>query len=604
MKLIMVRIEVYKKVRKLLIVLSIILILFSATGIPAYAEKVQRTNTDVLTVSEAFDKAIEDVIGSRKAKGAVAALIINGDVVLSKGYGYADEFSNVKAKHDVTGFRIGSISKTFVALAALIAMEDGKLDMNTDISAYLEKNFAKLEYPVTMQHLLTHNAGFEEEITGMAVKNVSDTEPLSISVRKYMPEQIFKPGEIASYSNYAIALAAYVIQSVTGEDFADYCMNKIFLPLGMKRTTFTHMQDTVYVSKAYLPNGQETLEPYINLYPEGSAVSTAQDMAKYIEWLLGEDDIILSKKNKEELFKRQYSMVEEFEGIGYVWNRKTRNGSVYYDKKGETLNFYSRIALYPDQKAGLFLSFNTYVPDTEINAITAKVTSLLHGEKESPLSLAGATIEIEGSYVNAWSSFRSAEKLLRFFIPGKMVEISSSPLKGYSFNGEGITHIGNNIYASPIGTVKFVEKNGKTLMATDFSQTYTRINPLENKGINLTSILLFIICTFINTIQAFRLAKRSKGSTLLSGIISIVQMVSFIILGLIIFIGVAQYSLLKYNLFITVTAWIIVSAAVVNLIFTLTKSFKNGKRPFKYEYLHNIISIVFCFILFGLNLLL
>jgi CubicO group peptidase (beta-lactamase class C family) len=589
--------------RKLLLMLLILAILFSTIGSTAYAGTVQMNKPDAITVTETYDKAIAEIIGAGKAKGAVAALIMNGNVVMSKGYGYADEFLNVKAQDSRTGFRIGSISKTFVALAALIAMEDGKLNMNTDISAYLEKDFPKLKYPVTMQHLLTHTAGFEEEITGMAVKNVSDTEPLSISVRKYMPQQIFEPGGIASYSNYGMALAAYVIESATGEDFADYCMNNIFRPLGMNRTTFAYMHDTVYVSKAYLPEGEETLDLYMNLYPEGSAVSTAEDMGKYIQWLLGEDEVILSKKNKGELFLRQYSMAEELGGIGYVWNRKTRNDSVYYEKKGETLHFYSRIALYPEHKAGLFLSFNTYVPEVEINAITSKVTSILYGEKEKPVSQSGATLDIDGCYVNAWSSFKTAEKLFRYFVPGKIIEISGSLSKGYNLNGNRITHIGNNAYDTPMGTVKFIEKDGNTLMATDFSQTYTRINPLENKGLTMIITLLFILSAFINAILVFIFSVKKKTSSVLSGVMSIIQIVSFFTLGLIIFTGITQYALLKYILLIDITAWVIVSATIVNLISILTKGFNDRKGTLKYEYFHSIISIVFCFAMFNLNLL-
>jgi CubicO group peptidase (beta-lactamase class C family) len=65
---------------------------------------------------------------------------------------------------------------------------------------------------MTMHDLLTHTAGFEDRVTGMAVVNVSDTEPLAVSVRKYMPAQVFTPGETVSYSNHGIALAAYVIE--------------------------------------------------------------------------------------------------------------------------------------------------------------------------------------------------------------------------------------------------------------------------------------------------------------------------------------------------------------------------------------------------------
>lgn len=150
------------------------------------------------------------------------------------------------------------------------------------------------------------------------------------------------------------------------------------MPLGMKGTTFEYMQDIVYVSKPYLPNGQETLEPYINLYPEGSALSTAADMANYISWLLDrQDNRVLSQQAKKELFDRQFTMAGELAGMGCTWNRKTGNGRLYYDKKGETLNFYSRIALYPEAGAGIFFSSNTYLPEAEINALMDKAAALL-----------------------------------------------------------------------------------------------------------------------------------------------------------------------------------------------------------------------------------
>lgn len=131
-----------------------------------------------------------------------------------------------------------------------------------------------------MRMLLTHSAGFEDPVTGAAVPNVSDTLPLSVSVRRYKPAQSIKAGVI-SYSNYGIALAAYVVERAAGQDFAAFCRAEIFLPLGMTHTTFEHMHDVAYVAKPYLPDGRETLELYMNLYPEGSAVSTAADMAAY-----------------------------------------------------------------------------------------------------------------------------------------------------------------------------------------------------------------------------------------------------------------------------------------------------------------------------------
>lgn len=586
--------------RKLFIAVTmILLILFSIVPTSVYAANEHKQILDSEKVLETLDQSISEIINAKKAKGAVATLIQNGEVVMTKGYGYADEFLNVKADGELSGFRIGSISKTFVAVAALKAMEDGKLDMNTDISVYLGKNSPKLKYPVTMQNLLTYTAGFEEIVTGMAVENVSDTEPLSKTIIKYAPEQISKPGEVSSYSNYGIALAAYVIECATNEDFSDYCMNNIFLPLEMNRTTFAHTNDKVIVSKAYLPNGKETLDLFMNLYPEGSVVTTAEDMGKYIQWLLDENEEILQNENKEKLFTRQYFMADELSGIGYVWNRKTRNDSLYLEKKGETLHFYSRIVLYPEYKTGLFLSFNTYVTDDEINEITSKVTDLLLGEKKTPVSKSGATMDISGCYVNAWSSFNTAEKLLRFIVPGRMIDISGSLKEGYSFNDEKINHIGNNSYDTPIGIVKFTEKDGEVLMMTDFSQYYIRINGLENKGVTLIIVLLFLMSASICAITSFIL--RKKNVSLLFGIMSLLQIILFFALVYILYLGILQYAILNYIIYIKIAAWLIVFTTAVNIIFSI-KHEKNTKI-LKCIYFHNMISIAFCLMMLNLKLL-
>lgn len=590
-----------KKIRICLLIIITIAITFSISTQALGETTPIISNQDI---TEEFHQAIEDIIIAGKAKGATATLVLNGEIAMVKGYGYEDEALDIQADGSYTGFRIGSISKTFVAVAALIAMQDGLIKMNTDISQYLESDFPKLKYPVTMQHLLTHTGGFEENVTGMAVVNYSDTEPLSLTVRKYMPNQIYKSGEIASYSNYGIALAAYVIERVTGIDFAEYCMDRIFLPLNMTRTTYAHMHNVVKVSHAYLPNGNETMDLFMNLYPEGSMVSTAEDMSKYIQWLLSNDDLILSIDNRSKLFSRQYAMADELGGIGYIWNRYQRNGTMYYGKKGETLHFYSRVMVIPELKAGLFLSFNTYVPDEEISAITAKVINSLLGGKEESLAQEGATIDIEGCYANAWSSFTTAEKLIQFFVPGKMIDITGSLSKGYTINGEKIVHIGNNAYDTPIGIVKFFVKDSKILVATDYSQTYIKINGLANKGMTLLIVLLFTISTLSYAVITLITRLKRKTISIIPSVMSIIQIFALIGLGAVLLIGILQYSTLAYTLYINIASWIIVAAMIVKLIDSLIYREGQDNKLIKFISISNsIISIAFCLVLLNLNLL-
>jgi len=584
----------------IIIVLTVQAVLFGTVG-AVIAEFSVKSNSEIETL---IRSDVDKIISEGYAKGAVATLVIDGRVVLNEGFGIANEFLGIKVNTNQTGFRIGSLSKTFVAVATLIARQDGLLDFNKDISFYLEDDFPKLKFPVTMQNLLTHTAGFEEIITGMAVSKLSELEPLNITVRKYMPEQIYEPGEIASYSNYGIALAGYVIEKATGTDFADYCMQKIFVPLGMKSTTFDYTEDSVAVSEAYLPDGSFTQDLYMNLYPEGSMVTTGQDMAEYLKWLTAENDYILEYNNKLELFQRQYSMADELGGIGLIWNRFERNGIEYFSKKGETLHFYTRAVVIPDLKAGLFLSFNTYVPESVINKIASAFIDELLGAKPESLEKDGETINIKGVYANYWSSFETAEKVLRYFVPGKMVNITGSLDSGFEFNGEKISHAGNNSYDTPIGKVKFIIQDGKTLMATDFSQTYIKVSVIESKTFVYSIVVIFSIYSivYLSIVMILKLRKNIGGIYL--PIAAVLQLIALVSLILCVFAGIAQYALLNYTILIQIISWLLKLLVIVNISHELIIRKNNENRIMKYaRRLNLVISVGFVLVLTVLNFL-
>lgn len=573
---------------KVMKILMMLLIVLNISIMPVFAAEKE--------LVDELSGMLNELVEGGKSKGAVLSIAENDEIIFSRGFGYADEYNNMAADGEHTAFRIGSVSKTFVAVTAQILNQEGKLDMNTDISVYLEPDFPKLDFPVTMHQLLTHTAGFEELITGIAVVNVSDTEPLSESVRKYMPAQVYAPGEISSYSNYGIALAAYVIESITEVDFSKFCMERIFLPLQMNDTTYEYMHDVVVVSKAYLPNGNEDIEPYINLYPEGSAVSTAHDMAKYMMWLLNnEDERVLTKEYKKGIFDKQFSMSEELEGGGYVWNRKERNNKLYYDKKGETLHFYTRIALYPEADTGIFLSFNTYVPENEINSVMKKATDLLYGEyRENNTDSFKNKINIEGIYVNNWSSFKTQERILSYIIPGKIIKVSGS--KGeFLLNGEKMNLIGDDMYFSPMGKLQFVERNGKLFIATESAVTYTRIHFWQNKTIQLFIPLIFAALSLVSFIKGIKIKR------VIYIFVPLIQIIALAGICFFLYRGIINYSILKYSFLIMVCGWLIAISGAAGIMNTLLKK-KNDKTDI-IDYGWNFANLMFTIWLFTFNII-
>jgi hypothetical protein len=345
----------------------------------------------------------------------------------------------------------------------------------------------------------------------------------------------------------------------------------------MTRTTFEYMHDIVYVSKPYLTSGNETIEPFMNLYPEGSAVSTAEDMAKYMIWLLNSsDNRILSSDFKKEMFSKQFTMSDELEGIGYIWNRKERNNEVYYEKKGETLNFYTRIALYPKNQTGIFVSFNTFLPEHKINELIKKATDLLYGEQNNyNFSPELATIDIKGLYTNNWSSFNTPEKILRYLIPNKMIQIRGSQENGYYINGNALELIGKDIYSSSIGMLKFQKINNKIILATESGITFSKVPLWQHRNVQLLVPSMFFILTFICFINELLLMIKNKTKNYYCLISYFIQIIFFITLFLLMYKGITTYSLLNYSLYIKICGAVILSFVLTNTGYTTCKAIKN-----------------------------
>ena len=146
--------------------------------------------------------------------GAVVAVVKDGQVLFEKGYGYAD----VKRRRPVdparTLFRPGSVSKLFTWTAVMQQVEQGKLDLDRDVNAYLDfKVPDAFGAPVTLRNVMTHTAGFEEVGKNVITNDRTDILPLGTFLKEWTPTRIFPPGKVPAYSNYATALAGYIVHA-------------------------------------------------------------------------------------------------------------------------------------------------------------------------------------------------------------------------------------------------------------------------------------------------------------------------------------------------------------------------------------------------------
>lgn len=513
--------------KKILTVL--ILVCFLALGVPGSASAGQ---DDGDAVADMIDTALSGWVEDGKAVGAVASIVRDGEVVLSKGYGYADREAGLAVDPADTAFRIGSVSKVFTAQAAMRLMEQGRLHMKTPISAYLEEGFPVWEHPATMHDLLTHTAGFEETDVGLFMRQGDVIPSLGKALRKNRPEQVYLPGEVGAYSNYGIGLAGYVMERITGESFDAYARESIFVPLGMGDTTFSQ---EAALPKGYGPDGEMRREGIVTWYPCGSMSTTADDMTRYMTSLLGDgDSAVLGREALDTMFARQFTMDEGFPGIGYVWGRYEQNGHLFYGHMGSTDNFNAMLFLCPDQDLGVFVSCNTKDTDAMLGRLWGRIIDRLYEEALSPAAEAFAggapSMDIGGTYVPARSNFTGGEKLLRIL---QAIRIFGNSEEGFVFRNTELQRIGENSYFHPaLGYISFVEKNNRLYMSNEEGATYLQVPWYEGLGWQVFVLGAFIfLCTIAALMSIVVLVKSIKKKHKWGILVSTIAIVLFFLLG-------------------------------------------------------------------------
>ena len=150
--------------------------------------------------------------------GATVSIVKDGKLLFVKGYGYADVEKKQFVSAPETLFRPGSISKLFTWTAIMQLFEQGKLDLDRDVNEYLDfkipEAFGK---PITLKNIMTHTPGFEEGIKDLFT--TSGTPNLGEYLKTHIPARIYPPGTVPAYSNYATALAGYIVERVSGRPF-------------------------------------------------------------------------------------------------------------------------------------------------------------------------------------------------------------------------------------------------------------------------------------------------------------------------------------------------------------------------------------------------
>jgi CubicO group peptidase (beta-lactamase class C family) len=299
--------------------------------------------------------------------GAIVAVVKDGKQLFAKGYGYADVKHKKRVSASETLFRPGSVSKLFTWTAVMQLVEEGKLDLGKDVNEYLDfKIPAAFGQPISLKNILTHTAGFEEQLKDLFTAD-KHSPNLGNYLKTHIPNRIFAPGTTPAYSNYAAALAGYVVERVSGQPFNDYIHQNIFKPLGMTDSTFAQplppelvpLMSNGYVLASDEPKEFET----VGAFPAGSLTSSAADMSKFMLAHLQEGRLgaaqILKPETTRLMHSRAFGLDPAANAMAYGFYEESRNGQHIIGHGGDTIYFHSGLELLTDAGVGVFVSYNS-----------------------------------------------------------------------------------------------------------------------------------------------------------------------------------------------------------------------------------------------------
>lgn len=546
-----------KTVLTFLLLLMVVLLPFQGSGSLARSISVlapSRPSADPSDPHE-LERFLDQVLGKQLAKqhipGATISVVKNGRLFFAKGYGFADLQHHIPVHAATTLFRIGSVSKLFTWTAVMQLVEQGKLDLHTNVNRYL-KSFqipATYPQPITLAHLLTHTAGFEDAAIGYYARTPQELEPLGTWLATHIPARVRPPGKLASYSNYGADLAGYIVEQVSGLPFDQYIEEKIFAPLDMTHSTFRQPVPArlqPFLSQGYLySNGVNRAAPFTFMQdaPDGAMSSTATDMANFMLAHLQngrfDNQQILQEATTREMRQRQFTSDMRLPGVDYGFYEMHINQLHLIAHGGDIEAFHSLLALLPAQHMGLFVSYNSSsgagVPHELLQAFLDHYFPAPRPQTQTTPPLAGfaqRANQVVGTYWPIRRNYTTFEKVGALFDRGDGIGVvhvnnagkgrlamtggSSVTLHFVEVSPWVFQQVGGSLAIAfqtrPEGTIMFLDNSLNPYMKVAWYETRT-----FQYALLLVCLLIFLSALLLWAFQLVRLMHRGQTRSLLAG---------------------------------------------------------------------------------------
>ena len=287
------------------------------------------------------------------APGAGVLVIRNGEVIASRSYGLADLERRTRAT-DSTNYRLASLSKQFTAAAIILLARDGRLRYDDRVADHLP-DLPTHAREVRVRHLLTHTSGlraYEDFVPDSQTRQVKDRDVLTLL--QQADSLYFAPGTAYRYSNTGYALLALIVEKLSGQSYARFLDERIFVPAGMNATVAYEAGISTVPNRAYgysirrsgtVPSDQSSTSAVLG---DGGIYSSLRDLAAWDRAL--DAGTVLTRDELREAWSPMTLTNGTVTRYGFGWFVDRENGTLKLSHHGETSGFTNFILKYPERR--------------------------------------------------------------------------------------------------------------------------------------------------------------------------------------------------------------------------------------------------------------
>jgi CubicO group peptidase (beta-lactamase class C family) len=357
-------------------------------------------NISVVLYAQPLEQRFEAMMKNQfPSQGPGASVIVaKGDkIIFTGGFGKANLELGVDNTADHV-FEIGSITKQFTAVCILMLMEEGKLNLQDDITKFI-KDYPTHGHKITIHHLLTHTSGIKSytSMSSFIEKARQDMNPDDLIDEFKNQPMDFAPGEKWLYNNSAYVILGHIIETISGGSYEDFVQKNIFDPLGMSSSYYgSHSRIIKNRAYGYQQRDEVVNADYLSLtlpYSAGSIMSTVGDLYKW-QNAIKTNKLISAESLRLATMDHPLNNGDNTD-YGYGWGVNKINGSPTYEHSGGIFGYNSNAIYLPEEDVYVAVLANSdFISSGEISTrIAAHAIGKPYPEITEKISLEQSYLE-------------------------------------------------------------------------------------------------------------------------------------------------------------------------------------------------------------------